>query len=144
MNEKLGPLLEAFLNQVSHPRGRTLAFMARAAVTVDQAILLNHALTAPGSTPSALAAKMNLSLPSMSQMLERLVKLELLERSEDPLDRRRKTIELTPRAKKFLRELRAVRSEEFAAGTARLSAATRDELARVLARAIDELNEVKT
>lgn len=139
VNEKLGALLEAFVNKISHPRGRALSLFSRSSVTVDQAILLNHALAKPGSTPTSLATAMNLSLPSVSQMLERLVKLELVRRVEDPEDRRRKTIEVTPKAKRFLKELRDVRLEEFSAATARLSTATQQQLVAILAQALSEL-----
>lgn len=143
VNEKLGALLEAFVNKISHPRGRALSLFSRSSVTVDQAILLNHALAKPGSTPTSLATAMNLSLPSVSQMLERLVKLELVRRVEDPEDRRRKTIEVTPKAKRFLKELRDVRLEEFSAATARLSTATQQQLVAVLARALSELESTQ-
>jgi len=57
-DQRFGGLIEAFVNRVSHPRGRVLTLMARASVTVPQVILLNFALTIPDSTPSSLAAKM--------------------------------------------------------------------------------------
>jgi DNA-binding MarR family transcriptional regulator len=140
VNARLGGLLEAFMNRVAHPRGRALAFLTRSSVTVDQAILVNHALTRPGSTPTSLAATMNLSLPSISQMIERLAQLGMLRRTEDPADRRRKTIEVTPKARRFLRELQAVRSQEFSAGAAALSPTTQQRLVAALERALTELD----
>ena len=79
---RLGGLIEAFVNKVSHPRGRVLNLMARASVTVPQVILLNFALTSPDSTPSSLAAKMRMSRPSVSQMVDRLVRLRLVARQK--------------------------------------------------------------
>lgn len=135
----LGELLERFVNRVSHPRGRALTLFAQASVTVDQAILLNYAQSIPDSTPSSLAAKMNVSLPSASQMVERLVKLGHLRRTEDPRDRRRKAITVTAKGAAFLVRLKRVRSEEFAVGTNALSERTRRRLEEALARALDEL-----
>lgn len=140
VNVRLGALLEAFMNRVAHPRGRALAFMTRSSVTVDQAILMNHARTRPGSTPTSLAATMNLSLPSISQMIERLARLGMLRRIEDPADRRRKTIEVTPKARRFLRELQTVRSQEFSAGAGALSSAAQQQLVAALDRALTELD----
>lgn len=140
VNARLGEVLEAFMNRVAHPRGRALAFLTQSSVTVDQAILMHHALTRPGSTPTSLAATMNLSLPSISQMLERLARLGMLRRIEDPADRRRKTIAVTPKARRFLRELQAVRSQEFSAGAAALSPATQQRLVAALERALTELD----
>jgi len=135
--EDLGLLLEAFVNKVSHPRGRALSFMSEASVTVAQVILMSHAVG--GGTPTSLAAATSLSLSSVSQMIERLVKLGFLRRSEDPEDRRRKTICATPKAKTFLDRLKALRAEEFAAGAAFLSGETRDILKSAIARALREL-----
>jgi DNA-binding MarR family transcriptional regulator len=139
----LGVLLETFVNRTSYPRGRALAFMAQASVTVDQAILLNHVLSEPDSTPTSLAERMSLSLPSMSQMLERLVRLELVERTEDTRDRRRKTIHVTSKAKQFLKALKAIRVQEFDAGTFGLTSATKHKLSALLTRALAELDQHK-
>ncbi len=136
-DEDLARLLEAFVNRVSHPRGRALAFMSEASVTVAQVILMTHAID--GETPTSLAAAMNLSLSSASQMVERLVKLGFLQRSEDVEDRRRKTVRATPKAKAFLDELKALRGEEFAAAVAVLSRETRGSLKSAIARALQEL-----
>jgi DNA-binding MarR family transcriptional regulator len=142
-NEKLGSLLEAFVNEISHPRGRALSFLAKSSITVAQAILLNHALKEPGSTPTSLAAKMNLSLPSVSQMIDRLVNLGLVLRVENRADRRQKTIDVTAKAKKLLREFRVVRSQEYSAGTASLLPATQRQLVALLGRALNELRSAE-
>lgn len=136
-DDDLGLLLEAFVNRVSHPRGRALSFMSEASVTVAQVILMSHAID--GGTPTRLAAVMNLSLSSVSQMIERLVKLGFLRRDEDAEDRRRKTIRTTPKAKSFLDKLKALRAEEFAAGASVLSRETREALKSAIARALREL-----
>lgn len=138
-DDDLGRLLEAFVNKISHPRGRALAFMSEASVTVAQVILMNTAMTERDSTPSSLAAAMNLSLSSVSQMIERLVKLGFLQRSEDSEDRRRKTIRAAPKAKGFLDNLKALRAEEFAAGAAVFSRETREILKSAIAQALREL-----
>lgn len=137
--DQLGGLIEAFVNKVSHPRGRVLNLMTRASVTVPQAILLNFALTMPDSTPSSLAARTRMSRPSVSQMVDRLVRLNLVARVEDTTDRRRKTISVTAKGRSLLARLSAVRSAEFLAGAAGLSAATRARLIDALEAALREL-----
>ena len=134
----MGLMLEAFVNRISHPRGRALAFMSEASVTVAQVILMTHAIC--GGTPSSLAAAMNLSMSSVSQMIERLVKLGFLNRSEDAEDRRRKTVRATVKAKAFLDELRILRAEEFSVGAAVFSRETRDVLKCAISRALRELD----
>jgi DNA-binding MarR family transcriptional regulator len=133
-DQRLGLLVEAFVDRVSHPRGRVLNLMARASVTVPQVILLNFALRIPASSSSSLAAKMRMSPPSASQMVERLVRLGLAARAEDPNDRRRKTITVTEKGRSLLARLSAVRAAEYVAGTASLSLPTR-------ARLIDSIGE---
>ncbi len=139
MNHSLGELLESFLNHISHPRGRTLAWLVKNQVTVDQAILLNHVRAAPDAQPSTLAEKMNLSLPSVSQMLERLVKLGFVTRTEHTEDRRRRRVAVTAKARHFLNQFRKVRASEFAVGTERLSARTKHRLTAALNAALREL-----
>jgi len=136
--DDLGLLLEAFVNKISHPRGRALSFMSEASVTVPQAILMNYAMTIPRSTPSSLADILGISLSSISQMVDRLVRLGFLNRHEDEMDRRRKTIEVTPKAKAFLDQLRMLRADEFVAGAAALTSETRNLLKTAIARALRE------
>jgi DNA-binding MarR family transcriptional regulator len=136
---ELGELLEMFVNTVSHPRGRVLEFMSEASVTVPQSILLNFASMIPNCTPSSLAAKLHISLPSASQMIERLVKLELLERMEDASDRRRKVVTATAKGRTFLKRQRALRIVEYAAGTALLTETTRLRLTQALKQALSEM-----
>lgn len=137
--KSLGPLLETFLNHISHPRGLALAHLAEAGVTVDQAILLARVQSSPGVALSSLADALNLSLPSVSQMTERLVKQGYLTREESTEDRRRKSLEVTAKARRFLTSFKKVRAEEFAVGTSKLSEATQSRLAAVLERAVKEL-----
>ena len=136
---ELGALVEAFVNRISHPRGRVLTFMAKASVTVPQVILLNFALKNPDSAPSSLAATMRVSLPSVSQMIERLVKLGLAQRTEDSEDRRRKMVSVTSKGRILLTRLEAVRAAEYAAGAANLSQVTRWRLSDALSQALQEL-----
>jgi DNA-binding MarR family transcriptional regulator len=140
----LGPLLETFVNRVSHTRGRTIAFMSKASITVGQARLLSTARRTPDSSPSDLASAVRISLSSASQMIERLAKQGFLDRREDAGDRRRKTINATPKGKTFLDELRVIRSDEFAEGAAGLSKATRELLAKAIAQALRELESMSS
>jgi DNA-binding MarR family transcriptional regulator len=85
---------------------------------------------------------MRISLSSISQMIERLAKLRFLDRSEDAGERRRKTINVTLKAKALLAELKVIRSNEFAEGTAGLSDATRELLTRAVTQALLEFDRM--
>jgi DNA-binding MarR family transcriptional regulator len=109
-------------------------------VTLQQVILLNRIVESRAGTLSELAATLGMSLPSISQMIDRLHKLGLLTRTENSADRRKKQIMLTPDGSVVLDRLREARSAEFEAGTARLSPQLRSDLRRVLSRAVQELD----
>lgn len=139
--EQLGALLEQFINKISHPRGETLTLMMNASVTTAQVILMYLAQKYPASTHSELAKAMKLSLSSASQMIERLVKTDLLTRKESTDDRRVRTLTVTPKGRAFLKKLQAVRAREYMIGTETLSSTTRERLIQVLSQSLLELPE---
>jgi DNA-binding MarR family transcriptional regulator len=138
--DPVGELLLALVDRVSHRGGDTLALMSEAGITLPQVLFLSHLRQAGGSTASELARRLNISLPAISQMVDRLVHLDLLSRAEDAEDRRRKRLATTPRADQLLDRLTRARAAEYSKGTARLSPAVRKELAAALARAVRELS----
>jgi len=135
----LGDLLQALVNRVSHRGGRTLALMNQASVTLQQVLLLSRVAEATGSTASQLAGALNMSLPSISQMIDRLHQLKLVTRVEMEEDRRKKRIALTRAGRAFLERLQAARSAEYQAGLATLPQPLRAELEAILARTLRAL-----
>jgi DNA-binding MarR family transcriptional regulator len=142
LSQRLGDLLQELVNLISHRSGETLAIMNEASVTLQQVLLLNRIAERGGnSTSSELAAALHMSLPSVSQMIDRLCQLDLVERVEMSEDRRKRRIELTHRGSELLLRIRGARSAEYEAGVIRLSAPLRADLKAVLKRALDELAE---
>ena len=136
---QLGGLLQDLVNRISHRGGQTLAIMNEASVTLQQVIML-HRLSDPGiKTPSELAAALGMSLPSVSQMIDRLLQLKLVTRIEMTADRRKKQIALTPEGRVLLARLHTARSAEYEAGLAQLSPELRVKLKQVLRCALIEL-----
>lgn len=135
----LGGLLQELVNRISHRGGETLSIMNEAAVTLHQVLLLSRLAQAGQSMPSKLATDLGMSLPSISQMLERLVQLGLVRRAEDAADRRRRPIAVTPAALTLLGRLSRARSAEYERGLDRLPAHVRREFADVVRRILDEL-----
>ena len=138
--DEVGALLLALVDRVSHRGGDTLALMTEAGLTLPQVLFLTRLRQAGESTPSALAERLNMSPPAVSQMVERLFKLGFLTRNEDAGDRRRKRLAVTPAAERMLDKLVRARAAEYARGTARLSPALRRELGAALAKAVRELS----
>jgi DNA-binding MarR family transcriptional regulator len=141
--DHLGDLLQELVNRVSHgPQGQTLAIMNEGAVTLPQVLMLRRLIEQRAGTPSALARSLNMSASAVSQMLDRLFQLELVRRTEDPDDRRRRRITVTPKAKWLVRRLARARSTEYRDGVSKLSPGVQKELATVLARAVKELRSL--
>jgi len=138
---ELGELLEQFVNRVSHQQGKTLTVLTDESVTLQQVLLLRRVEQIGTCTPSEIAARMHMSLPAVSQMIERLFVLGLLVRTESPDDRRRKDVATTPRGGRLLQRIRKARASEYAAGVAGLSPALRLDLAKLLRRALAGLPE---
>ena len=111
--------------------------MNEASVTLQQVLML--ARLAHCNTASEIAKALGMSLSSVSQMIDRLHQLELLNRVEMAEDRRRKQIELTGRGKALLHRIHAARSAEYDGGLANLSAQGRTKLRSALERTLQEL-----
>jgi DNA-binding MarR family transcriptional regulator len=138
---ELGDLLQEFVNRVSHLQGKTLAVLTEESVTLQQVLLLRRLQQLGQSTPSALAERMRMSLPAVSQMIDRLFLLGLMTRTEASDDRRRKNIAVAQKGQLLLQRIRRARGAEYAAGTSGLSPKLRSGLAALLRRALEELSE---
>jgi DNA-binding MarR family transcriptional regulator len=140
--EQSGDALRRLVDLVSHRTGRALTVMNEASVSLPQVLLLSH-VDRGARSPSDLAGATHVSLPAVSQMIERLVQQGLLVRTEDEGDRRRKSIAITRPARVLLRKLGAARSAEYALGLASLSPALLREMRDVATRAVDELQRAQ-
>jgi DNA-binding MarR family transcriptional regulator len=137
--QELGDLLQNLVNQIAHRGGQTLRIMNEVPVTLQQLVMLHRLCDPSTRTPSDLAAALGMSLPSVSQMIDRLFQLKLVTRAEMAGDRRKKEIALTPEGRALLARLHKARSAEYEAGLARLSPKVRAELKRLLYCALMEL-----
>ena len=138
---QLGELLQEFVNRVSHLQGRTLSVLTNESVTLQQVLLLRRLKQLTESTPSEMAERMRMSLPAVSQMIDRLFQIGLLTRTEAPDDRRRKRIAVTAAGTALLERVHQARVEEYVAGTSALSPQLRADLVKLLRRALEELQE---
>ena len=113
---EIGELLQEFVNRISHLQGKTLAVLIEESITLQQVLLLRRLEQAVKSTPSDIAERMHMSLPAVSQMIDRLFLLGLLIRNEAPDDRRKKNVALTPKGHTLMKRIRRARSAEYEAG----------------------------
>jgi|HubBroStandDraft_2_1064218.scaffolds.fasta_scaffold165490_1 DNA-binding MarR family transcriptional regulator len=132
--------LRRLVDRVSHRSGLALSAMSDAGVTLPQVLLLGHVEDRDATSPTEIAAAMGASLPASSQMIERLVQLGLLERTEEPADRRRKTLAITAEARALLRRLRSARSTDYERGLAPVARGLLVEMAALIERVLAELD----
>ena len=115
--------------------------MAEATVTLPQVLLLNHVAHRRATSPSEVAKAMGVSLAAVSQMIDRLVQQGLLDRAEDPVDRRRKVLTATTAAQSLLRKLESARSRDFEVGLRPIAPEVLGQMAALLERAVAALEE---
>lgn len=123
--------------------GDSLAIMAEAELTLPQIVALQALGSGGPRNISAIAALLGLSLPASSQLIERLVRRGLVERSEDAADRRQKRVGITVEGARLIERLGQSRSGEFEAAFASLPGAVQDQLAAALRAAIEQLRQDK-
>jgi DNA-binding MarR family transcriptional regulator len=140
---RAGDALRRLVDLVSHGSGAVFMVMSDASVTLPQVLLISRVEKAGSASLSDLAEGSTASTAALSQMIERLVQQGLLDRAEDPVDRRRKAVRVTSRARAFLRKLEAARSADYELGLASLGDELRARLAAVLERAIAEIEDAR-
>ncbi|MGO9624677.1 MAG: MarR family winged helix-turn-helix transcriptional regulator, partial [Steroidobacteraceae bacterium] len=111
--------------------------------TLPQVLLISRVEQLRSASLSDLSEGLKVSGPAVSQMIERLVKQGLLRRSEDPADRRRKAIVVTPRARTLLRKLEATRSADYERGLASVSPELRTQLVALLTQIIGAIERAQ-
>lgn len=141
--DSVGRLLSEFVNRVSHGSGETLRIMAEAQVTLQQVLLLTRLREAGSSSASGLAATLRLSLPAVSQAVDRLVRMELVTRMEDGTDRRRKAIATTASANALLDRLSRARANDYNAGLSGLPQETQERFKKFLREALGQLKRIQ-
>jgi DNA-binding MarR family transcriptional regulator len=129
--------LTALINRRS--AGDTLALMNEAGLTMGQMVTLFILEMAGEHSVGALAQKVHLSPAAASHMIEQLVRVKLVVRTEDPADRRAKRVAITERGRVFIRRLDTERRREMALVVARLSPRTAQRLMEAVRLAVEEL-----
>jgi len=108
-------------------------------LTMSQAQALRLLANAPLST-GTLAGKLGISAPAVSQLTDRLIRKELIERRAAERDRRSVTVELSVTGRRLVDGFRRRRNEVFEHALLNLSEADRDEVIGALAKMADVLS----
>lgn len=113
-------------------------------LTLRQLQVLALLRSVPGSTGQQLAESMGVSTPTMSGIVDRIASKGWLEREQDPQDRRRVLLRLTPDAEAMLAELEVPVHRVKARILDRLDDDDLRDLARLTDRMRDAAREVET
>ena len=120
--------------------GETLAILNELGLTMAQLVTLHVLDHAGARSVSAIAACLRLSAAATSHLVDRLHALRLVERLEDPSDRRQKRVSITAAGRRLVERVQRARSREISEVVGRLSAAVQTQFCRVVARVLRELS----
>jgi DNA-binding MarR family transcriptional regulator len=119
--------------------GDTLAIMNEVGLTMAQLVAL-HLLKHRGpQSVSAVAACLRLSPAATSHLIDRLVSVRLVGRTEDPVDRRHKRIDITVAGCRLIERVEEERTRELTDVLGQLNGDLQRQLAKVLTRVVGAL-----
>lgn len=99
-----------------------------------------HVIAVDGAkTMTELSEQLGLSTSAVSHLLQRLVEIGLIERREDPVDRRVRRVALTAEGQALLSTIMRQRFDDLRASVAPLSEATQRRLEAAIGDVIEEL-----
>jgi DNA-binding MarR family transcriptional regulator len=136
----LSKLIGAMMSHI-HRRsaGDTLAVLNDAGLTMAQLVALHALEHAGGRSVGSIGGCLGLSPATTSHLVDRLVQEGLVERREDPGDRRQKRVEITATGRRLVARVESTRTREFASVLSQLSPELRRQLAEILVRVNEEL-----
>ncbi len=114
--------------------------MADAGLTMPQISALHILMYEGPQSVTDLGACLRHSMSATSSLVQRLVELGLVSRTEGASDRRKKVLELSAGGKKLVERLMRARQRELRAGLEHIGPETRAELQRVMRRIVEELS----
>ena len=112
-------------------------------LTMSQAQALRLLAGAPLSTGN-LAGKLGISAPAVSQLTDRLIRKQLIERRAAERDRRSVTVELSVTGRRLVDGFRRRRNEVFERALLKLSDSDRNEVIGALAKIAGVLSPIPT
>jgi DNA-binding MarR family transcriptional regulator len=119
--------------------GDTLAVMNEAGLTMPQMVTLHMLAHGGPRSVGAIAGCLRLSAAAASHLVDRLVGTRLVERTEDPVDRRQKRVVITESGRTLADRVQQERTREIAQVLAQLSDEVQQQFADVLVRVVEEL-----
>lgn len=126
-----------------HSAGETLHIMSEAGLTLPQMVAMQRLHHGGACTVTGLGEALRLSPSATSHLVERLVERGFVARSEDPVDRRQKRVEIAEGGRALLDRLNASRLVELEGALGALRPGSAELLFHVIERVIAELDAPK-
>jgi DNA-binding MarR family transcriptional regulator len=114
--------------------------MAESGLTMPQIVTLHILRSAGPFTVSAIAERLKLSKAATSHLIEQLVVKGFVTRIEDSVDRRRKSVSITPKGNRIVERLMQLRRNTFQVALNHLTPELVQELDKVISRVFEYLN----
>ena len=140
-SQKIGVLLPEVMSML-HARvaGDTLAVMHESGLTLPQIVVLHILQHHGGQSVGFLGGALRLSPSATSHLVDRLYEQKLVQRTEDPADRRQKIIAITAKGQKLTDRLADMRASELSIAIADyLDPGLQAELLRILETVMNAL-----
>jgi DNA-binding MarR family transcriptional regulator len=132
-DQELSRQLGAFVGFLMQTHGRDLIHLAHEfELSFSQMKAIHYLHGEDDLSVKALGEGLGLSLAAMSRAAEELVQRGLVDRTEDPVDRRIKRLTLTDKGRELVLKMRELRMAGFEQFVATLSAKERTALAKAL------------
>ena len=116
--------------------------LSRGRISAPQYLVLEMLGRGPAKM-SGLAREMEVSLPAMTQLIDRLCRIGLVKRSYSEKDRRVVNIEITGKGREVIAEVKKQREKVMADIFGRLEKEDRDEYLRIMIKIRDILETSK-
>ncbi len=127
------PLINSYFSIIGRLGIFSLCMDATSDLTLNQLRVLFHLFYHDGKTMSEIAAKLQVSHPTATGVIDRLEDRALVRRLPDPADRRKVRLELTEIGRDQIAQVRRTGAQAAQAAFAQLTAAQREALFAALA-----------
>jgi DNA-binding MarR family transcriptional regulator len=132
-DQELSRQLGAFVGFLMQTHGRDLIHLAHEfELSFSQMKAIHHLYGADDVSVKALGESLGLSLAAMSRAADELVQRGLVDRTEDPTDRRMKRLRLTDKGRALVLKMRELRMAGFEQFVTTLSPKERTALVKAL------------
>ena len=136
MTERLEPALIALRQILRATEINSRALAKQCGLTPSQLILMQVITSASGATPSFLAKEVSLSQATVTALIDKLEKRELVRRRRDEADKRRVCVELTDQGAATLRQAPDSLQQRFEKGFDKLESWEQSFLVAALERTV--------